>query len=103
VVGERTSGLCSDKRIGPSEPGVNDQLSCPWRRGLRQGIWSTIATGTCSNGKGFVYVEEVAITPEGCLLEFRNSGPRFITVVRQAIASLGFGAAEFRVSRRRRI
>lgn len=46
--------------------------------------------------EGFAYVEEVAVTPEGCLLEFRNSGPRFITAVRQAIADLGFGGAEAR-------
>ena len=38
--------------------------------------------------EGFGYVEEVAVTPEVCLLEFRNSGPRFITAVRQVIADL---------------
>ena len=46
--------------------------------------------------EGFGYVEEVAVTLEGCLLEFRNSGPRFITAVRQVIADLGFGGAEAR-------
>ena len=49
--------------------------------------------------EGFGYVEEVAVTPEGCLLEFRNSGPRFITAVRQVIADLGFGGAEARTGR----
>lgn len=39
--------------------------------------------------KGFGYVEEVAVTPEACLLEFRNSGPRLITAVRQVLADLG--------------
>ena len=41
--------------------------------------------------EGFGYVEEVAVTPEVCLLEFRNSGPRFITAVRRVVADLGFG------------
>ena len=49
--------------------------------------------------EGFAYVEEVAVTPEGCLLEFRNSGPRFIAAVRQVIADLGFGGAEARTGR----
>ena len=49
--------------------------------------------------EGFGYVEEVAVTPEGCLLEFRNSGPRFIAAVRQVIADLGFGGAEARTDR----
>jgi hypothetical protein len=49
--------------------------------------------------EGFAYVEEVAVTPEGCLLEFRNSGPRFIMAVRQVIADLGFGGAEARMGR----
>lgn len=44
--------------------------------------------------EGFAFVEEVAVTPEGCLLEFRNSGPRFIASVRQVIADLGFGDAD---------
>ena len=38
--------------------------------------------------EGFVYVEEVAVTSEACLLELRNSGPRFIAAVRQVIADL---------------
>ena len=46
--------------------------------------------------EGFAYVEEVAVTPEGCLLELRNSGPRFIAAVRRVIADLGFGGAEAR-------
>jgi hypothetical protein len=49
--------------------------------------------------EGFAYVEEVAVTSEGCLLEFRNSGPRFITAVRQVIADLGFGDPEARTGR----
>ena len=40
--------------------------------------------------EGFGYVEEVAVTPEACLLEFRNSGPRLIMAVRQVLADLGF-------------
>jgi hypothetical protein len=44
--------------------------------------------------EGFAYVEEVAATPEGCLLELRNSGPRFIAAVRQAIADLDCAGAE---------
>ena len=38
--------------------------------------------------EGFAYVEEVAVTSEACLLELRNSGPRFIAAVRQVIADL---------------
>ena len=49
--------------------------------------------------EGFAYVEEVAVTPEGCLLELRNSGPRFITAVRRVIADLGSGGAEARTGR----
>jgi hypothetical protein len=45
------------------------------------------------------HVEEVAVTPEGCLLELRNTGPRFITAVRQVIADLGLGGAEARTGR----
>lgn len=44
--------------------------------------------------EGFGYVEEVAVTPETCLLEFRNSGPRFITAVQQVLADLGFAGEE---------
>jgi hypothetical protein len=36
--------------------------------------------------EGFGYVEEVAVTPEACLLEFRNSEPRFVTAVRQVLS-----------------
>ena len=38
---------------------------------------------------GFAWVEEVAATPEVCLLELRNSGPKFIAAVRRAISELG--------------
>ena len=38
--------------------------------------------------EGFAYVEEVAATPEGCLLELRNAGPRFIATLRRVIADL---------------
>jgi Sigma-70, region 4 len=44
--------------------------------------------------EGFACVEEVAATPEGCLLELRNSGPRFIAAVRQVIADLESAGAE---------
>jgi Sigma-70, region 4 len=43
---------------------------------------------------GFAHVEEVAATPEGCLLQLRNSGPRFIAAVRQATAELHPGDAQ---------
>ena len=49
--------------------------------------------------EGFACVEEVAVTPEGCLLEVRNSGPRFIAAVRQVIADLGFEGEEARTAR----
>jgi hypothetical protein len=38
---------------------------------------------------GFAHVEEVAVTPDECLLELRNSGPRLIAAVRAAIRELG--------------
>jgi hypothetical protein len=38
---------------------------------------------------GFAYVEEVAATPDECLLTLRNSGPRLIAVVRAVIGELG--------------
>ena len=38
---------------------------------------------------GFAYVEEVAATPDACLLELRNSGPRMIAAVRAVISELG--------------
>jgi len=38
---------------------------------------------------GFAYVEEVAATPDECLLELRNSGPRLIAAVRAVISELG--------------
>jgi hypothetical protein len=34
---------------------------------------------------GFAYVEEVAATPDECLLELRNSGPRLVAAVRAVI------------------
>ncbi len=39
--------------------------------------------------QGFAYVEEVAATPDECLLELRNSGPRLIAAVRAVISELG--------------
>jgi hypothetical protein len=39
--------------------------------------------------QGFAYVEEVAATPDKCLLELRNSGPRLIAAVRAVISELG--------------
>ena len=44
--------------------------------------------------EGFAHVEEVAGTPEDCLLELRNSGPRLIAAVRQVLGDLGFGGTE---------
>src|SRR6266498_2836075 len=38
---------------------------------------------------GFAYVEDVAATPDECLLELRNSGPRLIAAVRAVISELG--------------
>ena len=38
---------------------------------------------------GFAHVEEVAVTPDDCLLELRNSGPRLIAAVRAVISELG--------------
>jgi hypothetical protein len=42
---------------------------------------------------GFAFVEEVAATPDECLLDLRNGGPRFLAAVRQAISGLGLSAA----------
>jgi hypothetical protein len=42
---------------------------------------------------GFAYVEEVAATPEECLADLRNGGPRFVAAVRQAISEVTAGAA----------
>ena len=43
---------------------------------------------------GFAHVEEVAATPEECLFQLPNSGPRFIAAVRQGIAQLQPGDAQ---------
>jgi hypothetical protein len=43
---------------------------------------------------GFAFVEEVGATPDGCLLELRNSGMKFITAVRKVIADRGSGGAQ---------
>lgn len=37
---------------------------------------------------GFAFVQEVAATPEECLAELPNGGPRFVAAVRQAINEL---------------
>jgi hypothetical protein len=42
---------------------------------------------------GFAFVEEVAATPDACLLDLRNSGPKLVAVVRQAIGELAPGTA----------
>lgn len=34
---------------------------------------------------GFAWAEEVAATPDPCLLELHNSGPKFIAAVRRAL------------------
>ena len=39
--------------------------------------------------QGFACVEEVAATPDECLLQLRNSGPRLIAAVRAVISELG--------------
>lgn len=49
--------------------------------------------------EGFASVEEVAATPDECLLELRNSGPKLITIVRAVIserrpADTGVSAAD---------
>ena len=43
--------------------------------------------------EGFAWAEEVAATPDACLLELRNSGPKFIAAVRQALSELGLDGA----------
>ncbi|MGH3180453.1 MAG: sigma factor-like helix-turn-helix DNA-binding protein [Streptosporangiaceae bacterium] len=42
---------------------------------------------------GFAWAEEVAATPEVCLLELRNTGPKFIAAVRRALSELGIDGA----------
>ena len=42
---------------------------------------------------GFAWAEEVAATPDACLLELRNSGPKFIAAVRRALSELGLDGA----------
>jgi len=44
--------------------------------------------------EGFTWAEEVAATPDGCLLELRNSGMKFIAAVRQVLAERGIGGAQ---------
>jgi hypothetical protein len=44
--------------------------------------------------EGFAWAEEVAATPDGCLLELRNSGMKFIAAVRQVLAERGIGGAQ---------
>jgi len=51
---------------------------------------------------GFAHVEEVAATPEECLFQLRNSGPRFIAAVRQVTAELQPGPAGLCAPRRKR-
>lgn len=43
--------------------------------------------------EGFAWAEEVAATPDGCLLELRNSGMKFVAAVRQVLADCGLGGA----------
>ena len=42
---------------------------------------------------GFCYVEEIAATPDECLLELYHGGPKFLATVRQAISDLGVHTA----------
>jgi hypothetical protein len=42
---------------------------------------------------GFAYVEEVAATPDECLMDMRNGGPGLVAAVRQAISELAPGTA----------
>ncbi len=44
--------------------------------------------------EGFTNVEEVAATPDECLLELRNSGPKLIAAVRAVISELGQAETE---------
>ena len=41
----------------------------------------------------FAWAEEVGATPDACLLDLRNSGPKFIAAVRQALSELGMDGA----------
>jgi hypothetical protein len=43
--------------------------------------------------EGFAWAEEVAATPDACLLELRNSGPKLIAAVRRAPSDLGLDGA----------
>lgn len=44
--------------------------------------------------EGFAWAEEVAATPDGCLLELRNTGMKFIAAVRQVLAERQIGGAQ---------
>jgi hypothetical protein len=44
--------------------------------------------------EGFAWAEEVAATPDACLLELRNTGMKFIAAVRQVLAERGIGGAQ---------
>ena len=48
---------------------------------------------------GFAWAEEVTATPDACLLELRNSGPKFIAAVRRALRELGLDGASGRPER----
>ena len=43
--------------------------------------------------EGFAWAEEVTATPDACLLELRNSGPKLIAAVRRALSDLGLDGA----------
>lgn len=63
-------------------------LHTPWR--------ATRGSTTCLTGADSLTVEEVIATPDRCLLDLRNGGPKLIAAVRKVIADLrleGNGAA----------
>jgi hypothetical protein len=63
-------------------------LAAPLRRHSGSGRFYNLL-----DRSGFAYVEEVAATPEECLMDLHNCGPRFVAAVRQAISELTAGAA----------
>jgi Sigma-70, region 4 len=81
-----TSGAAPGWHLHPAPPGRTplDVLAGPLLRRTGSRRFYTIL-----DLHGFAYVEEVAATPDACLLELRNSGPRLIAAVRAVIRELG--------------
>ncbi len=63
-------------------------LAAPLRR-----LSGTVRFYNLLDRSGFAYVEEVAATPEECLADLRNGGPKFVAAVRQAIIGFAAGTA----------